>query len=266
MHPLSTEVLRTALRGVNCGPFGSSLHYFQRVPSTNDIAREQALIDTPEGAVVVADVQTKGRGRHGRSWVAEEDSSLLMTTLFRPEIPAARVNRIVMVCGLAIAEACETFANVKVEVKWPNDLLIKGKKFCGILPESALVDDRIDWVIVGTGININNLFLGSHDLAGIATSLRQETNQIHNRIPIFSRIMVGYHHWYSLLDDPMLSEVWQSRCVTIGQLLEVRLGEKVYRGVAEALDANGALILRDDDDKLHTLAAGEATLRKSDTD
>src|SRR5690349_3110995 len=169
--PLSGDTLRAALHEVDAGVFGAALICQSQVTSTNDLLRNLALQGAPEGSVIIAEEQTAGRGRMGRTWVSQPGTSLTFTTLFRPSLPPDLVYRLVMVCGTAIADAVESVVPVKVDVKWPNDLQIGGLKITGILPESSLTGDRLDWVIVGTGINVSQKFEPPDPLAETATSI-----------------------------------------------------------------------------------------------
>ena len=146
MEPLSERRIREALEVVDAGAFGAHMRYLERTGSTNDVLREMADQGAPEGAIVVADEQTAGRGRMGRVWAAPPRSSLLLSALFRPALPPEHVYRLVMVCGLAAAEACEEEEGIgRVDVKWPNDLQISGKKLAGVLAESAFSGGQPEW-------------------------------------------------------------------------------------------------------------------------
>lgn len=265
MEPLSTERLVAALSGLEVGPFGKNLHYLPQTGSTNDLARQLAQEHAPEGTVVIADRQTAGRGRAGRSWSAPANTSLLMTILFRPAIPAVQINRLVMGVGLAIADAVESLIPCRVDVKWPNDLQIGGKKFTGILPESSLIGNMLEWVLVGAGINVNQRFDPGDPLAETATSLYVIAGETLDRATIFAQIMQHIHHRYSQIGDNNLSEAWRERCITLNQRIRVTIPGKTVIGLAEDIDVNGALLLRDDRSQLHRLTIGEAhTLRSAD--
>jgi BirA family biotin operon repressor/biotin-[acetyl-CoA-carboxylase] ligase len=260
MEPLSEESIRRALNGLDTGAFGGEVHYYARVGSTNDAARDLAEQGAPEGTLVIADEQIAGRGRMNRVWVAPAGANLLMTVLFRPTLPPALVQRLVMACGLAIAEAAEDAAGVQVDVKWPNDLQIGGRKFCGILPESTIVGERLAWVIVGTGVNVNQVFAADDPLAATATSLRLASGREIDRVRLLGEILANLKRWAAQTDSEALAATWRSRCVTLGQHIEVEGGGRRVAGLAEEIDGKGALWLRDAAGDLHRLVAGEATL------
>jgi BirA family transcriptional regulator, biotin operon repressor / biotin---[acetyl-CoA-carboxylase] ligase len=262
-EPLNVERIKTLLRESQSGFFGNQIHYYQQIGSTNDRVRELAKAGAPEGTVVIADEQIKGRGRMGRSWAAPANSSLMFTTLFRPDLATDKVQQLVMVCGLAIAEACELTASVRVDVKWPNDLQITGKKVTGILPESAMLGDSVEWVIVGTGINVNQVFTPDDPLSEIATSLRTAADQEIDREQLFAAIMVRYSMWHGRLDNKTLLDSWRSRCITLGQRVQVGLASGTLTGVAKTISSNGALILTGEDGREYTVHASEATILQS---
>jgi len=259
LTPLSYELIQTAIAGVDTGVFGSDVYYYTETGSTNDRAREAAINNAPHGSIFVTDYQSAGRGRMGRVWVAPPNTNLLMTTLFRPEgLPPDQVNRLVMVCGLAITDTFESLGSGDVTIKWPNDLRLSGKKFAGILPESSVRDGKFEWVAVGTGINVNQTFEG--DLADIATSLRVETGRVHDRAALLASILKHVSRWYNVLNDVILLDTWRSRCETIGQSIQIRLGDELIEGSADDIEPDGALLLRLHDGRVRRLTAGETTL------
>jgi BirA family biotin operon repressor/biotin-[acetyl-CoA-carboxylase] ligase len=149
---------------------------------------------------------------------------------------------------------------VPVAVKWPNDLQIGGKKFAGILPESAVVGEDLLWIVVGMGINVNQIFEAGDPLGETATSLRVATGGVHDRAALLAEIMTRLSGWYARLGDDALPEAWRARCVTIGQRVRAGVPGGSLEGLAEDIDPSGALWLRDDTGQRHRLDAGETTL------
>lgn len=261
MTPLSAGQIRAALGGVDAGPFGAVVHFYPAVGSTNDVLKGLAAENAPEGALVVADEQTAGRGRLGRRWEAPPGSSLLFSVLFRPGLPAGDIYRLVMASGLAAAEACEAAAGCRVDVKWPNDLQIGGKKLAGILPESAIMGERAEWVIVGVGLNVSQAFAADDPLRETATSLRTATGQDVERAALLAAIMARLNEWNRVLATGALLDAWRARCVTLGRRVRVESAGGAVEGTAEDITPEGALWLRDAAGQRHRIAAGEATLR-----
>lgn len=240
--------------------FGADAYYYPQVGSTNDILRDLAEQGAPEGTLVITDEQVAGRGRMGRSWIAPAGTSLLMSILFRPQLIPMDAHRLIMVVGLAAAEAAESLTGLRIDVKWPNDLQIAGKKLAGILPESAIEGDQLKWVIVGMGLNVNQQFAEDDPLLARATSLAAASGADVDRLDLLSGILTGIHSWNSQLHSPMMHEAWRNRCVTLGQRIEVNAGGTSLLGIAEDIDENGALWLRDDHGSRHHLTLGEATI------
>jgi BirA family biotin operon repressor/biotin-[acetyl-CoA-carboxylase] ligase len=257
MSGITAGSIRNTLSAYNTGRFGVDVRYFAQVSSTSDIARELAGQGAPEGTVVMADEQTAGRGRMGRTWVAPPGSSLMFTTLFRPSLRPKHIYRLVMACGLAAAEGCEEIAGVQVDVKWPNDLQIGGKKLVGILPESSLVGERIEWAIVGMGINVSQDFRDT-DLSEQAISLRAASGAEIDRVELLVRVLARLNHWNNRLGDASLLDAWRGRCVTLGREIRADVGGKEVSGVAEEIDEMGALWLRSGDGHRHQLTISEA--------
>ena len=262
MEALSLPQIKAALANVDAGPFGGVAHYYPQVKSTNDVARELAEKDAPEGTLVIADVQTRGRGRLARQWIAPPNSSLLMSIILRPVLTPAYAHRLVIACGLALAEACEAVANVRVDVKWPNDLQINGKKLAGMLAESAIEGDQLTWVIVGAGLNVQQVFGSDDPLTGSATSLQMETGKEHDRAVLLAQAMARLNTWYTLMDQKMLIAAWRTRCLMLGQHIQAETSDGTLSGLAEDVDEAGALWLRDDEGQRHLLTAGEATISR----
>ncbi len=260
MGDLSQQRIREVLDRLETGNFGTEIHYFETIGSTNDEARRLAGSGAAAGTIVVADEQTAGRGRLGRTWEAPQGSSLLLSTIFRPTLPPDRVQRLVMACGLAVIEGCEALADVQIDVKWPNDLQIGGKKVCGILPESAIIGSRFEWVIVGIGINVARQFEAPNPLADTATSLQMETGKPVDRAGLLGEIMQRLNRWHNRLEEQALLQAWTGRCVTLGRRVQVGSGSSVIKGRAETINETGALVIRDNTGEPRCVAAGEATL------
>jgi BirA family biotin operon repressor/biotin-[acetyl-CoA-carboxylase] ligase len=236
--------IRAAVAGVDAGPFGAHSHYLPSVTSTNDIVRELAGKGSPEGTIVVADWQSVGRGRAGRVWEAPPSAALLGSILFRPSFPPEQVGRLTMVCGLAAAEAIEEITSAVVASKWPNDLFLGGKKAAGILVESAIQGDAIEWVIAGLGINVNFRFSEDDPLSHTATTLFAATGRAYDRAVLLAVTLARVHYWYERVASPELVQAWGTRCETLGERVRLETPSGLVAGMAEAIDENGALWVR----------------------
>lgn len=261
--PLSLEAVRQALAATDAGPLGAQITYYPQIDSTMDAAREQAAAGAPHGSLIIADEQLAGRGRLGRSWSAPFGANLLFSLILRPQLRPAYLYRVVMAAGLAAAEACEAAAGVQVGVKWPNDLQIGGRKCAGLLPEGAVEGDSIQWCIIGLGLNVNQAFEASDPLAQTAASLYSERGRMFDRAALLGDLLGRLNRKLALLGSDLLLEDWQARCISLGQQVRVHSGEEHVEGRAEAIDEDGALLLRLPDGRIRRITAGEATLRPS---
>lgn len=261
MPPLSQRLIWGMLGEIDAGVFAGNVRFYEEVGSTNDVLRQMAAEHAPEGSVVIADSQTAGRGRMGRSWEAPSGSSLLMSVLFRPDLPPMEAYRLVMACGLAAAEACEAISPAQVAVKWPNDLLIGGRKMTGILAEAEPTSDGsgMVWVVVGMGINVSQQFGPDHPLAGRATSLAEATGAEIDRLALLGAVLEHLHAWHGCPASDVLA-AWRGRCTMLGQRVRIDAPGGVLEGVAEDLDPAGYLLLRDAAGAVQRVAAGDASV------
>lgn len=272
MPPLSQRLIWGMLGEIDAGVFAGNVRFYEEVGSTNDVLRQMAAEHAPEGSVVIAESQTAGRGRLGRSWEAPPGSSLLMSVLFRPDLPPLEAYRLVMACGLAAAEACEAVVEnfvlpgrrqslLHIDVKWPNDLLIGGRKMTGILAEAEPTPDGagMAWVVVGMGINVSQQFGPDHPLAGRATSLAEATGAEIDRLALLGAVLEHLHAWHGCPGSDVLA-AWRDRCTMLGERVRIDAPGGVLEGVAEDLDPAGYLLLRDDAGALQRVAAGDASV------
>ena len=224
--------------------------------------KELAAQGTPEGTLVVADEQTAGKGRLGRKWLAPAGTSLLLSLLFRPDLAPYQAQRLTMICSLAIADAIEGLTGLPVGLKWPNDIFIHGKKAGGILTESGTTGGRLDYIVVGMGLNVNLAISTIPELKDIATSLSQELGQQVSRLELLWKILEGIETRYnSLRRGESPHEEWAARLINLGRQVQVATPQGVLVGWAEGVNADGALILRTPDGQRKWILAGDVTLR-----
>jgi BirA family biotin operon repressor/biotin-[acetyl-CoA-carboxylase] ligase len=257
-NALSQESIERALAGVE---LVRRVVYRPQAGSTNDLAQALAAEGAPEGTLVIADEQTAGRGRLGRSWWAPAGANLLLSLLLRPALPPLAALRLTMAAGLAAAEAIEQTTGLVVRLKWPNDIWLNGKKAGGILVETRLAGEQLEYAIVGLGLNVNADLSKHAQLAGLATSLRMESGQPQDRLPLLRALVERFAAWYSNIGSPHLREAWARRLITLGQFVEAWAGQQPVSGLAEAVDEDGALLVRTGDGRLHKLSAGDVSLR-----
>jgi BirA family biotin operon repressor/biotin-[acetyl-CoA-carboxylase] ligase len=260
LEPLSAEGIRA---GLATQFIGRNLFYRPQVASTNDEARQLAQAGAPEGTLVVTDYQRAGRGRLDRRWEAPPRTSLLLSLVFRPRLRPAEIQRLTMVCGLAAADAVGSETGLRVGLKWPNDIVAGGAKVGGILTEIELAGSRIDYAVVGLGLNVNlDPGLLPAGLLVPATSLAQELGRSVARLPLLLTLLGRIEARYVALQAGHSPQgEWVERLITLGQQVAVSASGSVLEGVAEGVDENGALLVRLDDGRLETVMAGDVTLR-----
>ncbi|MDY7039945.1 MAG: biotin--[acetyl-CoA-carboxylase] ligase [Chloroflexota bacterium] len=248
------------------GLIGRRVVAYPRVGSTNDEAKRLAEAGEPEGTLVIADEQTAGRGRLQRTWWAPAGTALLMSLILRPELAPHQAQRLTMLCSLAICDAITEVTGLTTAVKWPNDVLLRGRKVCGILTDLGIEGSRLVYAVVGMGINVNVNFHAAGELASTATSLAQELGHEVSRAELLRAILIGLEERYTRLragDSPHVE--WTARLATVGQQVTIATSTGQLSGVAEGVDADGALLLRDDNGALRRILAGDVTSRTKRT-
>ncbi len=239
---------------------GCRILYHQALSSTMNEAKRLAEEGAAEGTVVIADEQTKGRGRFDRSWVSPVGENLLFSIILRPT--AWQLNYVNMAATLAVAKTSSDFTGKAATIKWPNDVRIGGKKVCGILIETSIVSSQIMYAVVGVGLNVNFDPSGVPEIAGTATSLFREAGKRADRtdvMDLFLKCMDGYYS--TVRSGKSLTKEWSAQMDTLGQEIKVIWGEQVLEGKAVSVDESGNLVLQRSDGSKFTVYAGEVTLR-----
>lgn len=270
MHALSQTRIESVL---TTNVFGRSLVYLPVTGSTNDVAKHLGLQGAREGTVVVADEQSAGRGRLSRRWVAPPATCILCSILLRPALPPTHANWLTMLSSLAAADAIDQIAGLRVAIKWPNDLIVSSphtqrpvrrwNKLAGVLTESSVSEDHLQFVVVGIGINVNVSPGKLHTLAPNATSVLAETGQVVDRAMLLAGLLAGIERRCRLLragESPCAE--WAAKLATLGRAVDATTCAGRLTGVAESVDEVGALHLRTADGELHRLLAGDVTLAR----
>jgi len=238
---------------------GRRLEYRAALGSTQDLARELAQAGAAEGTVVLAGRQTAGRGRLSRSWISPR-GGLYLTIVLRPA--AQQLKALMIIAALAVARAVERLTGLQTSLKWPNDVLVAGRKLSGILSESELVGEGVSYALVGMGVNVNADMAAYAEAAPLATSVMTELGREVSREALAAGILNEFEALYlaAQAGEPIDQE-WRARLGTLGKEVRVRFGEQVEEGLAEDVDSDGSLILRRADGSRVTIAAGDVTLR-----
>ena len=246
---MGDEISEKSLRGTTTSVIGTEIEIFPKVVSTNDVARERAEGGCREGLMIISRSQGSGRGRSGRSFASPE-GGLYLSVVLKPDIPPKDVSIIPLLAGLAVSKSISSTLMVPTSLKWPNDVMVDGRKVCGILVESSVKGDRLDYLIVGIGINVN---FSISDLPGeledTAVTLKDHTGNdidteelLRNLVcfleMLYNRFRLG--ETASILDD------WSEGSETLGRNVRVKTTTGVLEGKALGLDQTGALLLSSD--------------------
>jgi BirA family biotin operon repressor/biotin-[acetyl-CoA-carboxylase] ligase len=247
---------------LNTHDLGQVLHCREEVGSTSDLAKELAEAGAEHGEVVIAESQTAGRGRRGRSWVSPPRRNLYFSVVLRPDLPPVRAAELTLVASVALCDAVRQ-AGVDAGIKWPNDLLASGKKIAGVLTELAAEPEKVQWVVLGAGVNVNARPEDfPPELRGEATSLLIERGQPAPRALFAAACLTALEEWIDRHAEEGFAPIraaWRERSVTLGREVVVKAGGQDVTGVAEDIDEAGALLVRGPKG-LERILSGDVTL------
>ena len=238
------------------------IYRYAEIGSTNDEAKRLAALGEAEGILVVADTQTAGRGRSGRQWLTPPGSALAMTLILRPTVPVVHVAQIALLGGLAVLEGIQHSTGLRPQLKWPNDVLIGGKKVCGVLAEAVFTGDKLESVVLGMGINVNAGPPPDLTLNYPATCLAAEVGHPLDRELVMQAILAAFDLRYPQLGAPTLAAAWGEHLAMRGQKVQVGGGAESLAGTLEGITGEGALVLRLENGEARTVLAGELHLRE----
>ncbi len=239
---------------------GRRIVYLTSTGSTQDVARTEAESDAPAGTLVLAEEQSAGRGRFGRTWVSPAGKNLYLTLVMRP--PLDRLRSLSIAAPLAVAQAVEGLTALSTRIKWPNDVLINGRKLSGMIVETELSGGSVTYALVGVGVNVNFEIDKASEIAGIATSLMRELGRETSREELLAVLLNRFEALYEdAAQGGQVLEEWRSRLDTLGRHVKVTFRDHVQEGLAEDVDADGNLILALPDGRRVVIEAGEVTLR-----
>ena len=239
---------------------GQKTLYYPVTSSTMDVAKQAIRDGAREGTIIIADYQTSGRGRLGRKWISSPDDSILLSIILYPEIEELRLLN--MIAALAVAQSIEKLTDLKPILKWPNDVLIEGKKVSGALIESDVQGEQANSAIVGIGLNVNLDPSSMPEISETATSLKEMLGREVSRLDMLESLLCEFEELCQALHhgEPIHKE-WQRRLDTIGREVAVKQGNEVLEGYAESVDKDGNLLLRCPDGTLATIISGDVTLK-----
>ncbi len=245
---------------------GRDIRVFQETTSTNDVIEKLAHDGVKEGAVVFAESQTRGRGRLGRKWMSPSKRGLWFSVLLRPDLRPQEATRLTVASATALRRAIRSQTGLEPEIKWPNDILVHGRKVAGILTELSAELDHVKHVVLGIGVDVN-LSPGDYpaELRKLATSLKAELGQTVSRAELAVVILRELDRDYARIGSAQfaaLADEWEEHCATLGQRVVIRLGDRQLRGRAEALGEDGELLLRTEHGRLERIVGGDVALEK----
>ena len=256
LDDLSSEII---LSHLNTCEIGHSLIYRARVSSTMETAREQVLLGAPNGLVVVAGVQERGQGRFDRNWISPEGGVYLSIILYPPQ-PV--LGFLTILASLAALDSIEEVSGIKANIKWPNDVLIGGKKVCGILAVSGQSSFKGTYAIVGIGINLGFDAKEYPEIGETGIGLNAASGKEISRKDLVCSLLNNFEKRYARMTagESQLGE-WSEALVTLGQTVTVKTPAETLHGLAESVDAEGRLILRLENGEHKIIPAGDVTLR-----
>jgi BirA family biotin operon repressor/biotin-[acetyl-CoA-carboxylase] ligase len=238
-------------------PKGYALREFKSIDSTNEEARRMALAGETGPVWISAAKQTAGRGRRGRNWETPV-GNLAATLLLRPDRAPAQAAQLSFVAALAASEMIQSFARTsRVEVKWPNDVLADGRKIAGILLESTSADGRLDWLAIGVGVNLAWHPVDTEFPATSLTALGEKAPPAREALQLLADRWAKWYERWSVEGFREIRDAWLSRAANIGTRIRARLQSGETSGMFEGIDETGALILREAQDRVRIIAAGE---------
>ncbi|MDD5130025.1 MAG: biotin--[acetyl-CoA-carboxylase] ligase [Candidatus Omnitrophica bacterium] len=245
------------LRNLHTKFIGKNIHYFDYLPSTMDSAMQLGMNAAQSGTLVLAESQVKGRGRLGRSWLSPKYKGIYLSLILRPRISPAACPVLTLMSAVSICEAVKEVTGLDVQIKWPNDIFIHHKKVAGILTEMNAEVDKVNFVVIGIGLNVNN---DKSSLLPQATSLKAEHGDWINRVSLLQEILRKIESNYFLLEDRGAQEIihkWRNFALTLGTRVKVYYQNKHIEGQATDIDQDGCLLIRKDSGLIQKVSSGD---------
>jgi BirA family biotin operon repressor/biotin-[acetyl-CoA-carboxylase] ligase len=252
---LSLDELRSLLKGIR-------VVLLDKTSSTNELAMDLAVMGYPEGSVIIADAQTEGKGRLGRKWFSPKGVNIYMSVILKPSIPPKDAAVLTLISAVSCAHAVRRLTGADVRIKWPNDLMVSGKKLGGILLEMRSELDRILFAVAGIGINVN-MERFKDEISQSATSIFIETGKRHSRTALIVEILKEMNRWLKTLDKTGKASIlneWRRLSSTLGRNVMVVSGSETIKGVAEDIDEEGRLVIKTKDGSFKHISSGDVKM------
>ena len=245
---------------LNTRYIGKEIHYFREVDSTNEVAKKLAREGAPEGTIIIAESQSRGKGRRGKKWISPLGGAWL-SIILRPNTLPINAPQLTFIAGVAAAQTIKDEYGLDAGIKWPNDVLIDNKKVCGVLTEISTEINTIDYIVTGIGIDANiDVNLLPPELRDTTTSIKSELDHDISRMILVQKFLGNFETMYDEFNKGNFQEIlrkWRQLSKTIGRQVEIRKGTEFIRGEAVGVNSKGALILELEDGTLQKIISGE---------
>jgi len=252
------------LEGLKTKECGKNIIYYDVIDSTNRQAKIVAMDGACHGTIVVAEQQQKGKGRRGKCWSSPYGEGIWISMILRSNIEPSSASMITLVAGLAVCNVVKEITTLDAKIKWPNDIVVNGKKVSGILTEISTEISKIDYLVVGIGLNVNTVEF-DEEISSIATSLKNEANKSFSRKQLLQNILFEFERLYEIFlkteDLTELIEDYKKCSINIGKYVKVISGNDVLVGKVENIDKEGQLVIITDNNERHVIISGEVSVR-----
>lgn len=258
---INTQELNLELSGTM---YQDKVHYFEELDSTSTYAKKIATDDSESGTLVISEVQVDGRGRLGRNWQSPKGSGIWMSIILKPDLEPTKASKITQISAAALVLSINKMYNLDAKIKWPNDIVIDGKKVCGVLTEMNAELNHINYIVVGIGVNVNTKEFSS-ELSEKATSLFMITSKESDRIPLIGEILRTFERLYNsylaAYDFAEILNINKKHSATLNKEVIVSRRNDLVKGFAYDLNDEGELLIRKENGEIETIYYGEVSVR-----